>query len=100
MAEAVEIVLFIRVKPELIETARPHVALLVTETRKEAGVLRFDLFQDIKEAGTFILVQKWANQAALDAHRQTAHFAATIEASKEWLSAPIESRHLKPVDIQ
>jgi quinol monooxygenase YgiN len=61
MAE-VNIVAFIRIKPEAIETARPTVQELVNKTRAEPGNLRYDLFQDVKEDGTFILIEKFANQ--------------------------------------
>ena len=96
---SIEIVVFIKVKPELIETARPIVADLVHETKKEAGVERFDLFQDANEEGTFILIQKWANQEALDNHRKAEHFIKTVTTVKEWLTAPIESRQLKAVPL-
>ena len=39
----------------------------------EPGCLQYDLFADATDDNKFVLVEQWANQAALDAHDQTAH---------------------------
>ncbi len=37
---------------------------------QELGCLRFEAFESQTAAGTFIVVERWQSQAALDAHRQ------------------------------
>ena len=38
-------------------------------SRAEAGCLRFDVYQSTAEPRRFTLVEHWADQAAVDAHR-------------------------------
>ena len=40
----------------------------VTKSRKEAGCLDYGYYEDAMEPGTFIFVEKWKDQAALDFH--------------------------------
>jgi (4S)-4-hydroxy-5-phosphonooxypentane-2,3-dione isomerase len=56
------------------------VARLLAELRaasqREAGCVRFEVMRgDADEPGTFVLYETWRDQAALDAHYQTEHFA-------------------------
>ena len=46
----------------------------VTESRAEAGCLRFDLLTDQSAANKFTLYEVWASSAAFDQHCQTAVF--------------------------
>lgn len=52
----------------------PQVRTLLGEalrsSRTEAGCLRFDVYQSETEPRRFTLVEHWASDAALDAHRQ------------------------------
>ncbi len=44
-------------------------------SRREAGCAGFDVCRgDADSRGTFVLFEKWRDQAALDAHYQTEHF--------------------------
>lgn len=44
-------------------------------SRREASCAGFDVCRgDGDSAGTFVLFEKWRDQAALDAHYQTEHF--------------------------
>ncbi len=42
----------------------------------EPGNLQYDLFKDAKEAGTYVVMEKYADQEALTAHGKSAHFRA------------------------
>ena len=46
----------------------------VTESRAEAGCVRFDLLTDQSAANKFCLYEVWASSAAFDQHCQTPHF--------------------------
>ena len=48
---------------------------------QEPGCLRFEAYESNSIAGTFILVERWESQAALDVHR-TAHAFATVYGPK------------------
>lgn len=46
----------------------------------EKGCLQYELNQDVDKPNQFVLIEKWATQADLDAHDITAHM---IEADKK-----------------
>ncbi|MFZ3071534.1 MAG: putative quinol monooxygenase [Anaerolineaceae bacterium] len=43
-------------------------------SRKEAGVVRFDFFQEIDHPENFRLIEIYRSKDALSAHQQTPHF--------------------------
>ena len=47
---------------------------LVLPTLSEAGCIEYSLHRDPERAGTFMFYERFAGQAALDAHLQTDHF--------------------------
>jgi autoinducer 2-degrading protein len=49
-------------------------------SRREAGVLRFDVLQDREDPQRFVLVEIYRGEAAAAAHKQTAHYAAWRDA--------------------
>ena len=47
---------------------------LIAETRKEAGCLGYDLYQNTGSSVDFAFLEQWESEAALDAHSASAHF--------------------------
>ena len=88
-------VVTLKVKPESVEAARPHIVTLIEHARKEPGVVRYDWYSDAKEAGVFVVLEVFKDHAAFEAHRGSEHFKHIVEISKEWVSAPMEVRVLK-----
>ena len=99
MAQKVNVVAIMKIKPESIETARPQVEKLIEQTRQEKGCLRYDCFQDAKEPGTFVIIEEFADQAAFQAHRDSEHFKSIGPSLGQWLNGPSEVRVLKPENI-
>ena len=59
-------------------------SLLAKQTqlsRQEPGCVRFEAFESQSVAGTFLLIERWESQAALDEHRKATGFT-TIYAPK------------------
>jgi quinol monooxygenase YgiN len=52
---------------------------LVPPTREEAGCLQYELSKSTEQEGTFHLYEKFADQAALDAHVAMPHFQAFLK---------------------
>lgn len=88
MAESVYVVATIRIKPESIETARPEVLKLIEQTRQEKGNLRYDYFQDVKEPGTFVILEQFVDNAAFQEHINSEHYKGVISQLAQWVSAP------------
>lgn len=70
---------------------------LQTHTRAEEGCLRYDLFQSVAAPGTFVTVEEWTDQGALDQHLTSPHIAAALTAVDGALSGPPEIHPLQDV---
>jgi len=55
---------------------------MVEPTRAEPGNLDYQAFRDPADLSLFVLFEKYAGEAAFDAHRATPHFG-------EWLSGQV-----------
>lgn len=62
------------IKPEFVEKYKEETLANVRETVKEAGIVRFELYQDQDDPTHFSLFEMYADAAAREAHLQTQHF--------------------------
>lgn len=51
---------------------------LAGPSRAENGCLSYELFQDQKDPRVFAIIEEWADQVALDAHKKTDHFVNLV----------------------
>ncbi len=65
----------IRVPPENLGGLRPHMIEMMTATRAEDGCVSYSYAEDVAEPGLIHVFEVWLDQAALDAHFETAHIA-------------------------
>lgn len=70
---------------------------LVTATRSETGCISYELFESATAPGTFVTIERWSDQAAMDAHMQTDHVAAAFAAAEAHLSEAPAIHVLRPV---
>ena len=61
-------------REEFISIARK----MVEETRKEAGCISYDLVKDEIEDAVFYFIEKYKDEAALEAHRASAYFQTYV----------------------
>jgi hypothetical protein len=52
-----------------VPAIRDHLARAMRMSRAEPGCLRFEVYHSTAEPRRFVLVEHWASQQALDAHR-------------------------------
>jgi len=62
---------------------RRALVALVEPTRREPGVLQYELHQDLAEPRRFVFVERWESEEALAAHASSAHIATWREQSIE-----------------
>ena len=55
-------------------------------TRAEPGNFRFDVLQDPEDDHHFVVYEVFENEAAVDEHRRTEHYKATVESLKELMT--------------
>ena len=59
------------------------IRVLISESRKEAGILRYELART--SSNRYYIVEQWASQQALDDHESTAHFIRFCELAADWI---------------
>ncbi|WP_291991775.1 putative quinol monooxygenase [Candidatus Accumulibacter sp. ACC003] len=82
----------IRIMARLTARAGSEAALrlvlqeLCGPSRGEAGCLSYELFHNQDDAREFVTLERWADQAAADAHLATPHVARAIAQAGELLA--------------
>jgi quinol monooxygenase YgiN len=84
-------------KPESADAMREVLTTLVAATRQEEGCLSYDLYESAATPGTFVTVERWTGQDALNEHMATPHIAAAIAAADGHLDGDIAVHPLTPV---
>lgn len=64
-----------RFRPDVMDEVRPHLALLVSETRKHDGCVEYNAAEDIDDPGLVRFSEVWPSDARLKAHLQAPHIA-------------------------
>ncbi|SMF98360.1 putative quinol monooxygenase [Burkholderia singularis] len=85
-------------KPEHADAVDAHLRQLVAATRAEPGNLRYDLFRQTDGAPGFHLFEAYVDEAALDAHRASAHYNAYRANAAEWFAQPPVVKVLTAID--
>lgn len=78
----------IEVKPENIEQFKVATLENARNTVNEPGNLRFDVLQQADEPNRFALYEVYTDEAALEAHRQTEHYAVWKKTVENWMAQP------------
>ena len=66
------------IRPDRLDVVLPLYRELVEATRKEPLCISYELFIDKKDAGHFVFIESWPDQAALDAHCASEHFQRLV----------------------
>jgi quinol monooxygenase YgiN len=85
----------VRLPPEHLDDARPHMAAMVAASRAEDGCIVYAYGEDVLEAGLIRVSEVWRDQAALTAHTQSPHIAAWRAA---WPALGLHDRQLVAYD--
>jgi quinol monooxygenase YgiN len=89
---------YIEVMPASQEQAAGLIKKLADASRKEAGVLRFDVLQRAAPGNHFATFEIWKDQASLDAHGTAAH-KQFLDAAQPLLIAPVDDRPCIAIDV-
>lgn len=73
-------VALIRAQDGSVDVVRDALTELKARTREEEGCLRYDVFESAVAPGTFVTVEEWTDQSALDQHLTSTHIAAALTA--------------------
>jgi (4S)-4-hydroxy-5-phosphonooxypentane-2,3-dione isomerase len=78
----------VRVKPEHCEAFIEASLDNARNTIQEPGNLRFDVLRQADEPNRFLLYEVYRDEAAMMAHKDTAHYARWAEAVAPWMAEP------------
>lgn len=88
----------VKIRPELRDRFLEVIEDDATASvRDEPGCLRFEVLQDASDPDTYYFLEVYADEAAVNAHRETPHFALWNEASEVLLQQPAERLAAIPV---
>lgn len=87
----------VHAKPDCVEAFRTATLANASASRKEPGMVRFDVAQDVEDPTRFVLVEVYRDAAAAAAHKETAHYAAWRDAVATLLAEARSSRKFRSV---
>jgi quinol monooxygenase YgiN len=85
----------VRLPPENLPAAKPHMRAMVDASRAEAGCMHYAYSQDLFDPALFHVIERWRDREALKTHFQTPHMTAW---RAEWPSLGIRDRDLMLVE--
>jgi quinol monooxygenase YgiN len=88
----------VRVLPEAVEAFREATLANARASRKEPGVVHFDVVEDAADPTRFVLVEAYRTADAHPEHRKTAHYLAWREAVDSLMAEPRTARTFRNVD--
>ena len=86
-------------KPEHVAELEAELRHMVVQTRNEAGNRRYDLLRRADGAPGFYIYETYVDEAAVQAHRESAHYVAFRGKIGDWLAEPVDVKVLTGVDI-
>ena len=90
------IVATFQAKPEAAERLEKGLQALAVPTREEEGCISYRLYVDPEDPAAMVMVEQWADSAAIEAHNQSKHLQAFAKLAPELLAAPPSVDVLKP----
>ncbi|GIP23096.1 putative quinol monooxygenase [Paenibacillus sp. J22TS3] len=63
---------------------------LIKSSRAEAGNVSYQLLKDTDQDNTYLMVEQWKDQEAVEAHNASSHFQAFVAKAPKYLTAPLK----------
>ncbi|TGA96237.1 antibiotic biosynthesis monooxygenase [Sporolactobacillus shoreae] len=79
-----------KVKPEAKDIFITETMPLIVGSRMEEGNISYNLYEDTSVPDTFIMVEEWKDEQAVETHNQTPHFVRFGLRSKPFFQIPTQ----------
>lgn len=87
-------------KPEHVDTVQAEMLNMVRASRQEEGNLRYDLLREEKDGAVrFHVQERYRDQAAAQAHRDSDHYKAYRAKAGDWFASAPEVTVLQEIDV-
>ncbi|EAC6874076.1 putative quinol monooxygenase [Listeria monocytogenes] len=80
----------IQVKPDLVESFLNEVELVIQGSLSETGNHGYELVRSVKNTSIFYILEKWADEAAIQFHNSTDHYKRFKREVPAFLEFPTE----------
>ena len=70
-------------KESEIEKFVEYASIMVEETKKESGYVKYELYRDTEDETVFTFIEEWNSKEDLETHFETPHFKKYIPLMKE-----------------
>lgn len=90
-------VITVYVKEEYIEEFKTATIKNRNGSIREPGILRFDVLQDTRNPGVFLLIEVYASEEATEAHKETPHYREWKEKVEPMMAKPREGKAFIPI---
>lgn len=87
----------LRAQPGKEAALKEQLSTLVLHTRLEAGCLYYELHRRQDDPAVFVMLERWADRAALDLHGTQPHMRAFGALLPQLLSGPVDMQLLDTV---
>ena len=91
-AKELHVITYVNVFPAFAADAAKALQQLVSDSRKNAGVVRFEVMRDVARQNHFSIVEVWQNQKVFDAHVAQAGTKLFREKLQPMLGSPFDER--------
>jgi quinol monooxygenase YgiN len=95
----VTVVALVKVKPGSEDAATAILTPVIEQTHEEAGCLKYALHRSNTDPQQFVLVERWAAQADLDAHFHKPYMGELFTALADHLAEPPAIHFLTPAPV-
>ncbi len=82
------VVVYVHVKPEFLTVFREASLQNARESRKEPGVVNFDILQQIDDPTRFVLYEAYKSEKDNSTHKETAHYALWRDTVASMMAEP------------
>src|SRR5262245_18015411 len=72
---AVYVATYIDVQPSSISQGLPLITQYAEQSRRDAGSLTADVFQELGRSNRFVVIEAWRDQPSFESHEKAAHTA-------------------------
>ncbi|MGF1430445.1 putative quinol monooxygenase [Kitasatospora sp. LaBMicrA B282] len=98
MSKNVNVIAVLKAKPGMEEQMRAQARSMAEASLAEPGCLSYRNYVDPDDPRSWVVVEEWADRAALEAHLASPHLARSLELSSTLLAEPPSLRILAEVD--
>ncbi len=82
------VLVHVHVKPEFVDAFREESVRNARESRKEPGVIRFDILQQKDDSTRFILYEAYKDEEGAKAHKETEHYTRWRDTVADMMAEP------------